>query len=207
MKRQLLLISILIYSVSSSLYAQRVIWQDDFETSKGWSEFEDVTGKAVVKNGTLVIKRNDGLSYFSRCKTNLDGNKNFTISAEIYLRHGLSQLVNGKTVGMIFDYYDRKNYKAFYIEKGFVWFIQRKDGILIREEKDFLKNYIPDKKNRDKNAPDISIEIQKKGQNVLFLVNGEETLEMDGIVVSSNRIGFIVSGGQEVTFDNVKIMQ
>lgn len=207
MKRIILLVSILAYSASINIYAQRVIWQDDFETSKGWSEFEDATGKAVVKNGTLIMKSNDGMSYFSRCKTNLDGNKNFTISAEIHLRYGMSQLVNGKSVGIIFDYYDRKNYKAFYIEKGFVWFIQIKDGVLIREEKDFLKNYIPDKKSREKNVPDLSIEIQKKGQNVLFLVNGEETLEMDGVIVESNRIGFIVSGGQEISFDNVKILQ
>ena len=207
MKRLFLLIIIFVYAVPCNLCAQRVVWQDDFETSKGWSEFEDLTGKAVVKNGTLIIKGNEGLSYFSRCKTNLDGNKNFTINAEIYLKHGISQLVNGKTVGMIFDYYDRKNHKAFYVEKGFVWFVQLKDGTLVREEKDFLKNFIPDRKSREKNLPDIRIEIQKKGQTVLLLVNGEETLEMDGIVVGSNRIGFIVSGGQEVTFDNVKIMQ
>ncbi len=53
----------------------------------------------------------------------------------------------------------------------------------------------------------LTFEIQKKGQSVIFLVNNEETLEMDGITVKSNRIGFMVSGKQEVAFDNVKIYQ
>jgi hypothetical protein len=30
---------------------------------------------------------------------------------------------------------------------------------------------------------------------------------MDGIIVKSNRIGFMVAEDQEVLFDNVKIMQ
>ena len=116
--------------------AQRVIWQDDFETSKGWSEFEDEDGKAIVKDGALVIKSNEGWQYISRCKTNLDGNKNFTISVDVNLKDGLGK---GRYVGMIFDFSDRKNYKMFYIEEGLVRFAEYRDGYLVREEKDVLK--------------------------------------------------------------------
>jgi hypothetical protein len=97
---------------------------------------------------------------------------------------------------------------AFYVERGFVRFIQYKDGQLVREEKDYLKGH--GKKLhiiKTKEETHLTFEIQKKGQSVIFLVNNEETLEMDGITVNSNRIGFMVSGKQEVAFDNVKIYQ
>ena len=71
----------------------------------------------------------------------------------------------------------------------------------MRQEKDMLKKYSDDKK-------DFKFELQRKGQNVMFLVEDEETIEMDGIIeVRSNRIGLMVSGDHEVSFDNVKIIQ
>ena len=64
-----------------------------------------------------------------------------------------------------------------------------------------LKKYGDDTK-------DFKFEIQRKGQNVMFLVDDEETIEMDGIFeVRSNRIGLMVSGEHEVSFDNAKIIQ
>lgn len=202
MKKLFIIVCAFCSALTSPVLAQRVIWQDDFETSKGWSEYEDESGKAVIKDGKLIIKSKDGWTYFSRCKTNLDGNKNFTINAEANPKHSLE---SKHYIGIIFDYHDSKNYKAFYIEKGFVWFKQVRDGYIIREEKDFLKNQ--EKKKRSKEEAKITFEIQKKGQSILFLVNDEETVEMDGIEVKSNRIGFMVSDDQEVAFDNVKIMQ
>ena len=204
MKKILVIISIIGCFTTWNLHAQRVIWQDDFETSKGWSEYEDESGKAIIKDGTLIIKSKDGWTYFSRCKTNLDGNKNFTISADVNTKN---DLLNGHKIGIIFDYNDGKNYMAFYVERGFVRFIQYKDGQLVREEKDYLKGHGRKLRFLTKDDSQLTFEIQKKGQSVIFLVNNEETLEMDGITVKSNRIGFMVSGKQEVAFDNVKIYQ
>lgn len=204
MKRIFLMIGILACTMHLNVRAQRVIWQDDFETSKGWSEFEDEDGKAIVKDGALMIKSNEGWQYISRCKTNLDGNKNFTISVDVNLKDGLGK---GRYVGMIFDFSDRKNYKMFYIEEGLVRFAEYRDGYLVREEKDVLKKQKKKEKKSREKGTQITFEIQKKGQSVMFLVNEEETLEMDGIIVKSNRIGFMVAEDQEVLFDNVKIMQ
>lgn len=203
MKKLLVVTALLLYSAEWNLNAQRVIWQDDFETSKGWSEFEDEDGKAVVRDGMLIIKSNEGWSYISRCKTNLDGNKNFTISVEVNAKDGIEK---DRYVGIIFDFNDRKNYKVFYIEKDMVRFAECRDGVIVRDEKDVLKKQKKDKKNRDKSIS-LTFEVQKKGQSAMFIVNEEEALEMDGIEVKSNRIGFLVSGNQEVSFDNVKIVQ
>lgn len=187
-----------------SLNAQRVIWQDDFETSMGWSEYEDNAGKAIVKDGHLIIKSKEGWTFFSKCKTNLDGNKNFTINTDIKAKR---DMISGRRIGIAFDYNDTKNYMAFYVENGFVWFIQCHNGVIIREDKEPLKRNILNTKKRDKDAPDMVFEIQKKGQSILLLVNDEETIEMDDIIVKSNRIAFFVTNDQEAYFDNVKISQ
>ena len=49
MSKTLILTCVLMLSTTISLRAQKVIWHDDFETSKGWSEYEDEAGKAIVK--------------------------------------------------------------------------------------------------------------------------------------------------------------
>lgn len=198
MKKTFIIIFLLGGLLINNCYSQRIIWQDDFETDKGWSEINDENGKCVVKNGKIEIKSEKGKRYISRCKTNLDGKKDFTINVEVKLDDELSR---GLYTGLIFDYRDNRNFKVFYIEKGFVWFEEYVGGTIDRQEKDLLKKYGDDKK-------DFKFEIQRKGQNVMFLVDDEETIEMDGIFeVRSNRIGLMVSGEHEVSFDNAKIIQ
>lgn len=204
MKTRLFIVGILLFSMTCSLQAQRVIWHDDFETSKGWSEYEDEAGMAIIKDGHLIIKSEQGWTFFSKCKTNLDGNKNFTINTDIKIKRDMKA---GQRIGIAFDYNDIKNYQACYVENGFVWYIQCSNGVIVREDKEPLKKPSQKKKNRDKDAPDMTFEIQKKGQNILILVNEEETIDMDKITVTSNRIAFFVTNDLEAYFDNVKISQ
>ena len=201
-KIQFALVGIAMLCLPYSLFAQRVIWHDDFETSKGWSEYEDEAGKAIIKDGHLIIEGEEGYRFFSKCKTNLDGNKNFSISAEVTIKNG-----EDKEVGLLFDYKDTKNYMGFYVKKGFAWFVQCSNGTIIREEKEPLKGTIGKKRAKRDNNKDMEFEIQKKGQNVVFIVNEEETLEMDEIIVKSNKIAFFVDDEQEAYFDNVKITE
>ena len=198
MNKILFLVCIISMCITSSLHAQRIVWQDDFETSKGWSEYEDNAGSAMVTEGTLKIKSKDGWIFYSKCKTNLDGNKNFTITADANIKSGLKE---GRHVGIVFDYYDKKNYLTFFVEKGFVWFEQRKNGQLIRQDKEPIKN------RSRKDTKRLSFEVRRTGQTAIFVVNDEEAIEIDGIEVHSNRVGFFVSGDQEVSFDNIKITQ
>ena len=204
MKKLLILIGIVIIAITENLNAQRVIWEDDFETSKGWSEYEDLTAKVIVKDGVLLIKsKSDSYRYISKCKTSLDANKSFNLTAEINVKRGLNL---NSMVGIMFDYKDTKNYTAFYIQNGFAVFEQVKDGTLIRQDKDSIKR---NKASFLRNKKDMkfTFEIQKKGSSAMFLVNEEETIDMDEIEMKSNRIAFFVSGNQEATFDNVKITQ
>ena len=106
MKKIIALLGMFCCMTTWNLSAQRVVWQDDFETSKGRSEFEDESGEAVVKDGALVIKSKEGWIYYSKCKTNLDGNKNFTITVDVNVKGGLEKK---KYVGLLFDYRDGKN--------------------------------------------------------------------------------------------------
>lgn len=198
MKKLTLAFLITFISMINNLQAQRIVWQDDFETSKGWSEYEDKYGSAAVIDGVLKLKGKEDCVFISKCKTNLDGNKNFEITMDVNVRGGLRQ---DRYIGLVFDYKDNKNYKCFYVEKGFVWFDEYKDGKLIRQDKEYLKN-----RTRSE-SKQLTFKLIRKGQTALFLVNDEETLDMDSIDVHSNRIAVLVAGDQEVSFDNVKILQ
>lgn len=200
MKKILVAICFIVFMGICGAHAQKVVWHDDFETSKGWSEYEekDKGQSAVIKDGVMQIKGKDEDSVISKCKTNLDGNKNFTIKCDVTVKNGLKP---DNFIGLIFDYFDSKNYKVFYVEKGYVYFKQYKEGNCVRYERDNIKN------NGKKDLKQLTFELQRKGRNVMFLVNDEETIDMDEIEVHSNRIALMVSGDQLVFFDNVEILQ
>ena len=100
--------------------------------------------------------------------------------------------------GIVLNYLDRKNYTLFAVEKGFAYFMEFKQGVIVRQEYDLIK------KTKEKT---FSLEVQKSGNNILFVVNGEETLDMELVEVTSGKIGLYVSGKAEVSFDNLKILQ
>lgn len=196
--KKLFLSIVLVLALSVASYSQRVVWEDDFETSKGWSEYEDKDGSALVKDGVFLVKSKGTREFITKCKTNVDINKNFTITADANVKDGLKE---DQYIGMAVDFMDNKNFSVFLVEKGFVWFFQFRDGNKVREDKEYIK---PRSKKDQKM---VKFELQRKGSNIMFLVNDEETIETKIDKIESNRIGFYVSGGQEVSFDNVKIMQ
>lgn len=197
MKRILLMIAVGLLPFPG-LMAQRVVWQDDFETSKGWSEYEYQDCFSIVKDGAMFVKNKGEGVFLTTCKTNYDGNKNFVLSVEAQPELGLKE---GQLFGIAVDYRDAKNFVLFAVEMGFVRFLQYENGQVVREERDYIKS-----RKKTKNVV-FTLELQKKGQNIMFVVNGEETLDMDDIIVHSNKIGLLVGGEQTVMFDNVKISQ
>ena len=204
MKKLLVLIGLIGYILSNNLLAQSVIWKDDFEDNKGWNEFEDETGRAIVKDGMLVIKARANWTYWSRCKTNLDVNKDFTIKGEISVKEKLDQT---RYVGIVFNYYNRKNYSAFYIRNGFVYFSQVVNNQEVGYEFDVYKDPARARKGRGKDTK-LFFEVKKKGQNVMLVINDEECLEIpiEGLF-KSNLIALSVTGELEATFDNIEIRQ
>lgn len=204
MKKLLVLIGLIGYILSNNLLAQSVIWKDDFEDNKGWNEFEDETGRAIVKDGMLVIKARANWTYWSRCKTNLDVNKDFTIKGEISVKEKLDQT---RYVGIVFNYYNRKNYSAFYIRNGFVYFSQVVNNQEVGYEFDVYKDPARARKGRSKDTK-LFFEVKKKGQNVMLVINDEECLEIpiEGLF-KSNLIALSVTGELEATFDNIEIRQ
>lgn len=182
-----------------SAKAQRVVWQDDFESSKGWTEYEEKKDNfMVVKNGVMDMKSSDENPVITKCKTNYDCNKNFTLSVEAIPKSGLKE---GMLLGILVDYRDTKNWIFFGIEKGTAVFWEMEKGNLIREDSEPIKKIKKDKKTT------YTLEIRRKGSNVMFVINDEETIEMDDIQIRSNKVGLIVTGDQEVLFDNIKISQ
>lgn len=176
--------------------SQNVIWQDDFNGNNNWSEFEyKKQGSAFVKDGVLTIKCEDDNTFISKCRTNLNGRKDFSIQVDAFSKSGLKEDVY---FGLVVNYLDRKNYTVFAIEKGYVYFIECKNGIVVREDYDLIKNT---------KAKSFTLELKKTSNNVIFVVNGEETLDLDQVEIITNTVGLYVSGNAEVAFDNMIIKQ
>ena len=176
--------------------SQNVIWQDDFNGNNNWSEFEyKKQGSAFVKDGVLTIKCEDDNTFISKCRTNLNGRKDFSIQVDAFSKSGLKEDVY---FGLVVNYLDRKNYTVFAIEKGYVYFIECKNGIVVREDYDLIKNT---------KVKSFTLELRKTSNNVIFVVNGEETLDLDQVEIITNTVGLYVSGNAEVAFDNMIIKQ
>lgn len=183
---------------STTLTAQSVIWKDDFEGDKGWQTFE-YKGQykaEYTKDGALLLKANDdNIRCISRCKTNLNPTKNFSISVDATSKSGLR---DDSYFGIAFNCLDKKNYSIFCIEKGFAYFLEYRDGELKRHDWDVIK------KTKDKT---FTLEIKKTGSTAVFVVNDEETIFMEKIEVESSKIGLFVQGKTQVAFDNLVIKQ
>lgn len=82
--------------------------------------------------------------------------------------------------------------------KGFAYFVECKNGLVVREDYDLIKNT---------KSKSFTLEIKKNGNNVVFVVNGEETLDLDQVDVLTNNVGVFVKGKAEVAFDNMIIKQ
>ena len=204
MKRIFIFLTLVGYFLSCNLQAQEVVWKDDFEDNKGWSEWEDLFGKAIIKDGTLVIKALDGWLYASRCKTNLDVDKDFTIKGEISTKGKIDE---NHYAQICFNYKNLKNYVAFKIKNGFVYYSRVEKDQEIEFEKDVYKDPLRGKKGRSKDTK-LIFEVQKKGSNVMLILNEEEAIEvpLDSLFRTS-QIAFAVFGGIEFSFDNIEILQ
>lgn len=194
--KKILCTILLIIMASSFALAQNIIWQDDFNGNKNWSEFEyKKQGSALVKDGVLTIKCEEDNLFISKCRTNLNGSRSFSIQVDAVSKSGLKEDVY---FGLVVNYLDRKNYTVFAIEKGFAYFVEYKNGIVVREDYDLIKNT---------KSKSFTLEIKKNGNNVVFVVNGEETLDLDQVDVLTNNVGVFVKGKAEVAFDNMIIKQ
>ena len=194
--KKIIVIAMLAFIANLITNAQNIIWQDDFNGNNNWSEFEYKNhSSSIVKDGVLTIKCEEDNSFISKCRTNLNGNKNFSISVEAVSKSGLKDNIY---FGLVVNYLDRKNFSIFAIEKGFAYFIEYKNGAVVREDYDVIKNT---------KTKTFTLELRKNSNSVIFVVNDEETLDMDKVEVSTSIIGLFVSGKAEVSFDNLIIKQ
>ena len=197
MKKHILVVGLAIVA-SATLSAQNVIWKDDFEGDKGWQTFEykNKFKAEYTKDGEFLIRTpEDGVEAFSRCKTNLNPTKNFSISVDAISKSGLR---DESYFGIAFNCLDKMNYSLFCVEKGFAYYAEYKNGERVRYDFDIIKNT---------KAKVFHLEIQKKGTTAIFLVNDEETMFEEKVEVESSKIGLYVQGKTQVSFDNVEIKQ
>ena len=195
------MLSLFALAASMMLNAQQnVVWQDDFSSDKGWQTFEfKREGKAeYTKDEKFLLKCElEGINhgYISKCKTTLNASKNFIIKVDAESRSGLK---DDSYFGIVFNYLDSKNYMCFVVEKGFAYFIEFKQGDLVRYDYDIVKKT---------KAKTFELQLKKIGNTVTFIINDEDALEIEKVDVITNKIGLCVLGKTQVAFDNMKILQ
>ena len=189
-----------IMTIAASLMASAqttVVWQDDFTSDKGWQIFEYKKQGAAeyTKDGKLMLKSEEDYYFISKCKTNLNANKNFLITVDAESKSGLK---DDSYFGIVFNYLDGKNHMRLVVEKGYAYFVEIKNGEIVRQDWDVIKNT---------KAKIFNLQLKKTGNTVIFSVNDEEALEIEKIDVVTSKIGLCVIGKTQVAFDNMKILQ
>jgi len=194
------LLSFLFAIISITANAQMAKYQfsDDFETnSNGWTESVSNHSKVIIQNGVLRIE-NKSIKDFaeSHCFVGFNVNENFQIQCVAMVK----SLDNRSSFGLLLDYKDDKNFLALVIREG--------EASLLK----YVNNQITDRKTdkiklKAKKDLLVNLSIESTYSLIKFYVNGMKAFEVPNLQLTSNGIGFYVTGEQSVNFDDFAIIQ
>lgn len=200
MKKEYLLLSLLLCMISPNLYAQ--VMEDDFESNQfGWTESVGKRGVAVIRDGVLHME-SKGKPLTSTCYGSFDINKPFILQAEALAK----KIDDDKIFGILLDYEDDQNYILFYICEDEANLEIVKEDKLIGRKQEALKL----KKGK---RVGVEFEVEYNLNELVYKVNGVRAMSYrrrvakDEFLLGTSGIGFFARGGQVIDFDNLKIIQ
>lgn len=195
--RKTLLVMLLI-SVSMGAIAQKFVLKDNFDTNaNGWTEIVDKKGETTISEGVLRIKSKKADSFYeSHFFSDMDVLHNFEVKCEVKVK----SINDDSNFGLILNYMDDGNFILFAITEGNARLIKYQDYKVVG----MISNTIKLKAAR---KAAVELVVRNTFQKLTFEVNGMKALEARFIPLSSNGIGFYVSGDQTVSFDNLEITQ
>lgn len=149
-----------------------------------WSQFEDKKGKAIMKQGMLLIEsKDDKGSVASMVELDQDPTANF-----VFLVALSAKPEENAEVGVVFDYKDNRNFKALlFSKKNFVYETVNGGEVSIVKQ-GFVK---PGK--------EISvIQMDRNGDKVDVYLNGMDVTTLKRVDFETTNFGVIVGGKYKV---------
>lgn len=200
MKTNFLFMSFLLCLITSNIKAQ--VMEDDFESNQfGWTESVGKRGIAVIRDGVLHME-SKGKPLTSTCYGSFDINKPFVLQVEALAK----KIDDDKIFGILLDYEDDQNYILFYICEDEANLEVVRENKLIGRKQEALKL----KKGK---KVGVDFEVEYNLNELVYKVNGVRAMAYrrrvakDDFLLGTSGIGFFARGGQEIDFDNLKIIQ
>ena len=150
-----------------------------------WSQFDSKAGKCMIdKNGNLTLEsKTDNQSVVTTTELNIDTESDFDLMLSL-----LAKPENGKNVGIVFDYENNRNYKAFIVnKKEFVYYVVEKGEVSIVKQ-GLVK---PGKLIS-------SLGFHKTGDKLTMMLNGVEVTTLKKVPLATPNFGLIVNGKYKV---------
>ncbi len=188
-------------------------FKDSFDSNvMGWTEISSKEGEAVIKEGVMHLEGKNsgsGLSealwgvpskpasqIITSCYAPFDVKKNFELSCKATVK----KINENNMVGILFDYYDDYNFRAFVIDDEVAYYFSYTEGDLTGFKSNLLKL-------KDKKKADIEFRIKSTYNKIEFIVNNMQALEIRYAELISSGIGLYVRGAQVADFDNFEVIQ
>lgn len=195
MKRIIISIITIAFSISNIANAQII---EEFDSnSLRWQEYASSRKEAVIKDGVLHIKSNNGKRVMSTCSAPIDLSEPFVITATL---NSLKLLSDDKGLAIIFNCSDDYNCDVFSISKETISYIRYYEDKKIRfKDSDFKLN---------KKLKEHEIIVKYRNRKVELIIDDVQCLEVPYITINFNGFGFGTYGaGQEASIDKVVFKQ
>lgn len=210
MKKKILIIAALAFSVNASLLAQS--YTETFESnSLEWTEcgFKNDDGNAVIDKGVMTINSYSkaeytmtayGLraskyntSFETHCYAPLDVKRPFSITSDVTVK-------SKEMVGLIFNFRDFGNYYAFAMTDDYVQFIRYENGECVGT----ISQGIRWKKKLKTSQTWL---LKSNGETLEFIVNDEPIMKVRYMPLEYTGFGYYTVGKCELVVDQVVFSQ
>lgn len=145
-----------------------------------WSQFENKNGKALMKQGALILEsKDDKENAASVVELDQDPASNFGFGVVMSAKPE-----ENSEVGLVFDYKDNRNYKAILFSKKSFEYVTVSGGELSVVKQGLVK---PGKEI-------VLIQMRRNGDKVDVYLNGMEVTTLKRVDIETTNFGVVVNG-------------
>jgi outer membrane protein OmpA-like peptidoglycan-associated protein len=195
--------SLLFLFLTSSGFAQHIIFQDNFDKeSKNWYLGSNTSYSSSIKTGKFYAESFVGDNYSAEFVTpvNIDFHKDYTIEMEV------AQYSNkdGHGYGIRWAYdYEEGNYYSFIINETGYYNIYKKEDKVFKDLKPWTQNASLVHKNGMINI----LKIENKNKRCSFYINNHKVYDTASFVFFGNDLGIEINNRMKVAMDKITVYQ
>lgn len=147
-----------------------------------WTQFDSKKGKAVIDtNGLILVSGEDNQQVISVAEFNFDAE---STDFEYGIAFTATKAEEGKFVGLVFDYENNRNFKAFVVSKKDFMYFTVDNG-----ETSIVKQGLA---KPGKTIDNLTL--KRVGQKILVQLNGVDVTSINRIKISNPVLGVMVQG-------------